>query len=53
MPRIRDVFVRTLTNYQKEVTAGTHTFIADEAEEDGGDGVGLSPFALLLAALGS
>ena len=53
MPRIRDVSVRTLTNYQKEITAGTHTIMADEAEEDGGDGLGVSPFALLLAALGA
>ena len=53
MPRIRDVSVRTLTNYQKEIKAGPHTLIADEAEEDGGDGLGASPFALLLAALGS
>jgi uncharacterized OsmC-like protein len=53
MPRIRDVSVRTLANYQKEITAGSHTFIADEAEEDGGDGLGVSSFALLLSALGA
>ncbi len=39
--------------YRSLVTAGRHTLIADEPESAGGTDEGLSPYELLLAALGA
>ncbi len=39
--------------YAQLLTAGHHAFVADEPEEAGGDGMGPSPYELLLWALGT
>lgn len=39
--------------YAQRVATGTHTYDADESLEAGGDGLGPSPYELLLGALGS
>ena len=39
--------------YSQLLTAGPHAFVADEPEDAGGDGLGPSPYELLLWALGS
>jgi putative redox protein len=42
-----------LENYQHEATSREHSIILDEPKEVGGDDRGLSPYEVLLAALGS
>ena len=44
------VRARNLENYKVEITAGNHTFIADEPP-DLGDGAGPDPYDLFLSAL--
>jgi uncharacterized OsmC-like protein len=39
--------------FRTQITAGAHTLIADEPKEAGGTDEGLSPYDLLLAALGA
>jgi len=39
--------------FRTQITAGKHTIIADEPESDGGTGEGMSPYDLLLSALGA
>ena len=46
------VTARSLTNYQVEIRAGSHTFISDEPVGIGDD-AGPGPFDLLLGALAS
>lgn len=38
-------------NYQVEITANSHTILADEPQSIGGDDLGPSPFELLLGSL--
>jgi putative redox protein len=40
-------------DFRQEINAGPHRLTADEPVPDGGGGHGLSPYELLLAALGS
>ena len=47
------VTVSSVQNMRQLVVTGDHEFAADEPEEDGGDGLGPSPYELLLAALGT
>jgi len=42
-----------LDGYQHEITSRGHSIVADEPEEVGGDDTGLSPYELLLGALGA
>jgi len=42
-----------LENYQVQVRTSAHSWIADEPPRNKGDGLGPSPFDLLLGALGS
>jgi uncharacterized OsmC-like protein len=46
------VTAKTLKNYQVEISAGSHTLLADEPPDVGED-AGPNPYALLLSALGS
>jgi putative redox protein len=46
------ITARSLTNYQVEILAGSHTFVSDEPIGVGDD-AGPSPFDLLLASLAS
>lgn len=39
--------------YIREITAGEHTWLADEPEEKGGRNAGPTPYDLLLSALGA
>ncbi len=39
--------------FRAQITAGKHTIIADEPEDAGGTGQGMSPYDLLLSALGA
>jgi uncharacterized OsmC-like protein/fermentation-respiration switch protein FrsA (DUF1100 family) len=39
--------------FQQEIRSGAHRLMADEPLDKGGDGTGLSPYALLSAALGA
>ena len=39
--------------FRTRITAGKHTIIADEPEADGGTDEGMSPYDLLLSALGA
>ena len=39
--------------FRTQITAGAHTIIADEPENAGGQDSGMSPYDLLLAALGA
>ena len=50
MARIR---ARSLDKLQVLLDDGNHALLADEPVAAGGDGLGLEPFKLLLAALGS
>ena len=49
------VIVQSLTDYtySQLLTTGQHSFVADEPEDAGGNGLGPSPYELLLWALGS
>jgi putative redox protein len=47
-----DISVRSIKNYQVEITAGNHQWVADEPEGVGDD-AGPNPYELLLGALGS
>jgi putative redox protein len=48
-----DVVCTLLENFQVQITAGTHSWIADEPPEEDGDDLGPNPFELLLGALGA
>jgi putative redox protein len=48
-----EVIVSSIGYLKQEITAGTHTFIADEPLDAGGSDAGPDPYSLLLAALGS
>ena len=51
----KSVTVRYLTdyNYSQLVTTDGHSFVVDEPESNGGDGLGPGPYEMLLGALGS
>jgi putative redox protein len=48
-----EVTVRSLGNLRQEISAGPHTFFADEPAGAGGDDAGPDPYELLLSALGA
>ena len=48
-----EVVVTSVGFLKQEITAGSHTFYADEPREAGGADSGPDPYALLLAALGA
>ncbi|MEK6284934.1 MAG: OsmC family protein [Acidobacteriota bacterium] len=48
-----DVIVSSIGHLKQQITAGTHTFVADEPREAGGSAAGPDPYSLLLAALGA
>ncbi|MBM3935166.1 MAG: OsmC family protein [SAR202 cluster bacterium] len=47
------VTVRSTTHYRQQVTTSSHTLVADEPMDKGGDDAGSSPTELLVAALAS
>jgi putative redox protein len=48
-----DVIVRSLDNLRHEISAGPHTYFADEPAGAGGDDSGPDPYELMLSALGA
>ncbi len=48
-----EVIVSSMGYLKQQITAGTHTLIADEPREAGGSNAGPDPYSLLLAALGA
>lgn len=50
---MRSVIVTSKDNLQQMVVTSSHRFISDVTEEDGGNGLGPTPFELLLASLGT
>lgn len=52
---MNDVRVKLNLNegFRSTITAGKHTLIADEPKSDGGKDEGMSPYELLLSALGA
>ena len=48
-----EVIVSSIGYLKQQITAGTHTLIADEPREAGGSDAGPDPYSLLLAALGA
>jgi len=48
-----DVIVRSLDNLRHEISAGPHTYFADEPASAGGDDSGPDPYELMLSALGA
>lgn len=48
-----EVIVSSIGYLVQQITAGTHTLIADEPREAGGTDAGPDPYSLLLAALGA
>ncbi|MEK6405414.1 MAG: OsmC family protein [Acidobacteriota bacterium] len=48
-----EVIVSSIGHLKQQITAGTHTFVADEPREAGGSAAGPDPYSLLLAALGA
>jgi len=48
-----EVVVKNNSEYKQEIKAGSHAFVSDVPEADGGTELGPSPHELLLAALGS
>jgi uncharacterized OsmC-like protein len=48
-----EVIVHSIGNLRQEIDAGSHTLIADEPVDAGGDNVGPNPYELLLGALGA
>ncbi len=49
-----EIIIENTTNrYTQKITAGNHTFYADEPKDLKGDDMGPAPFDLLLSALGS
>jgi len=48
-----EVIVSSVGYLKQQITAGTHTLIADEPREAGGSDAGPDPYSLLLSALGA
>lgn len=48
-----EVIVRNNVEYKQEIKAGSHSFLADVPEAEGGTELGPSPHELMLAALGA
>ena len=48
-----EVVVKNNTQYKQEITAKSHSFLADVPKDEGGTELGPSPHELLLAALGA
>jgi putative redox protein len=48
-----EVIVSSVGYLKQQITAGPHTFFADEPLADGGNDTGPDPYSLLLAALGA
>ncbi len=48
-----EVIVKSVDYLKQEITAGSHTLIADEPKDVGGSDAGPDPYSLLLAALGA
>lgn len=48
-----EVIVSSIGYLKQQITAGSHTLIADEPREAGGSDAGPDPYSLLLAALGA